>query len=161
MERVREASDLIPCSFPLQFYLFRAYEQVGMYDATEALWKLWEQPLEWHMTTLPEEPGVTRSDCHAWGSLMLYEFPRRILGVEAAEPGYESIRIRPLARYVKRASGKAYTPVGEVHVAYTSREEGFWIQVENHTGKSCVLFLPDGTQVNIGSGENCEAHCAR
>ncbi len=161
MERVREASDLIPCSFPLQFYLFRAYEQVGMYDATEALWKLWEQPLEWHMTTLPEEPGVTRSDCHAWGSLMLYEFLRRILGVEAAEPGYESIRIRPLARYVKRASGKAYTPVGEVHVAYTSREEGFWIQVENHTGKSCVLFLPDGTQVNIGSGENCEAHCAR
>ncbi len=159
MERVREAADLIPCSFPLQFYLFRAYEQVGMYDATEKLWKLWEQPLKWHMTTLPEEPGVTRSDCHAWGSLMLYEFPHKILGVEAAEPGYESIRVRPLARYVKRASGKVHTPVGEIYVAYTCGEGEFRIQVENHTGKPCVLCLPDGTRMNLAPGQACETRC--
>ena len=159
MERVQKDRDLIPCSFPLQFYLFRAYEQAGMYDATEQLWKLWEQPLKWHMTTVPEEPADTRSDCHAWGSMLLYEFPRKILGVEAETPGFETIAVRPIARYVKKAAGTACTPAGEVRVAYESQGDSFQIQVSNLTGKPCTLYLPDGSQRDIAPGQACEERC--
>lgn len=156
MERVHEATDLIPCTFPLQFYLFRAYEKVGMYDATEPLWKLWEQPLKWHMTTVPEEPSDARSDCHAWGSMMLYEFPRKILGVGPDAPGFAKIAVRPIAGYVKKASGTACTPVGEVQVAYESNEKSFRIRVSNQTGKPCTLYLPNGHQRAIAPWQTHE-----
>lgn len=159
MERVHQSSDLIPCSFPLQFYLFRAYEAVGMYDATQKLWDLWEQPLKWHMTTVPEEPADARSDCHAWGSLMLYEFPRKILGVDAEAPGYERIGVHPIAGYVKKAAGKVHTPAGEVQVSYEYQGESFWIEVSNLTGKPCTLYLPDGSQAEVAPGQTCEQRC--
>ena len=37
---------LIPCSFVLQFYLFRALESAGMYQQTETLWELWKGLIE-------------------------------------------------------------------------------------------------------------------
>ena len=60
-----------------RFYLFRALEAVGMYDRTEELWGDWKKCIDWHMTTFPETPFDTRSDCHAWSALPLYEFRKK------------------------------------------------------------------------------------
>ncbi len=77
MEKVLEDKGLVQCSFMQKFYLFRALEQVGMYDRTEALWQAWYDFIDLHCTTFPETPSAPRSDCHAWSALPLYEFAKR------------------------------------------------------------------------------------
>lgn len=76
MERVLADDTLVQCSFSQKFYLFRALEQVGLYDRTDALWAPWQKFLDLHCTTFPETPYDPRSDCHAWSALPLYEFAR-------------------------------------------------------------------------------------
>lgn len=77
MERVLTDKSLVQCSFMQQFYLFRALEQAGMYDRTEALWQAWQEFIDLHCTTFPETPFDPRSDCHAWSALPLSEFAER------------------------------------------------------------------------------------
>ena len=71
------------------------------------------------------EDGVTgRSDCHAWGSLALYEWPSVALGVRPAAPGCEAIRIHPVPGRLESASGEVITRRGPVRVAWRKREDG-------------------------------------
>jgi len=41
-----------------------------------------------------ENATDARSDCHAWGSLILYEVPAVMLGVRPAKPGYAAVEVR-------------------------------------------------------------------
>ncbi len=77
MGKVLEDKSLVQCSFMQKFYLFRALEQVGMYDRTGELWQAWYDFIDLHCTTFPETPFAPRSDCHAWSALPLYEFAKR------------------------------------------------------------------------------------
>ena len=74
--------------------------------------------LDRHLTTVPEKPGDTRSDCHAWSALPLYEYPRMLLGVQPAAPGWAAIAVRPHTVGVDRMSGIVPTAKGDVHVAW-------------------------------------------
>ena len=65
-----------------------------------------------------------RSDCHAWGSLVLYELPSVILGVRPAAPGYEKISVAPVPGYLDRAEGDVVTPRGMVHVSWEKDRQG-------------------------------------
>ncbi|MBR1741428.1 MAG: hypothetical protein IJ733_06070, partial [Lachnospiraceae bacterium] len=62
------------CSVAMRFYLFRALEKCGLYDLTKELWKPWRKMIGQNLTTCAEDELGGRSDCHAWGSLFLYEF---------------------------------------------------------------------------------------
>lgn len=74
MEKVLSDKSLIPCSFMQGYYLFRALEEAGMYQRTEALWKSWQDFIDLHCSTFPETPYDPRSDCHGWSALPLWEF---------------------------------------------------------------------------------------
>ena len=97
MVQVLQEKELILCTFPCQFYLLRAYEKTGLYGQTAEVWGTLKQQLDLHLTTLPETPADSRSDCHAWSALLLYEFPRKVLGVSALSPGYQRILGDPKA----------------------------------------------------------------
>jgi len=153
MARTLSDQSLIPCSFVMQFYLFRALEQVGMYKETEKLWDLWKELLDWNLSTVPEIPGkYARSDCHAWGSLMLYELPRKFLGVLPLEPGYEKILIQPIGFYVNEISGEVPTPKGPVQVKWVMKEGRFTI--EGTSPVPAEVVLPDGTS-HMAEGAFC------
>ena len=156
MERTLSDESLVQCTFPLQFYLFRALETAGMYERTEELWAKWWQPLlELDVTTVPETPyNNTRSDCHAWGALMLYEYPAKILGVHALENGYKKIGIRPMGMFLGKAKGSVKTPAGAVDVSWTMDNGTFKASVSAPAGVECVLFTPDGKEMAfVGSIE--------
>jgi hypothetical protein len=68
--------DILACTFPWQYTLFRALEKAGLYEMTAPVWEQYFSMLDRHLTTVPERPGDTRSDCHAWSALPLYEYPR-------------------------------------------------------------------------------------
>ena len=116
MKNALNSPGILKCSFVMQFYLFRALEEAGLYSETEALWQSWKDLLDLHLTTIVEAPAVPRSDCHAWGALPLYEFTTRFLGVRPLAAGWEEILIEPKAFFIKHIEGKVCTPKGDVIV---------------------------------------------
>ncbi len=107
---------LAQCSVSFCFYMFRALEKAGMYDKTEGVWAPWREMLANHLTTCVENATDGRSDCHAWGSVIIYELLAVILGVRPAKPGYAAATINPNLGYLEWAEGSVITPKGLVTV---------------------------------------------
>lgn len=112
------------CSISMYFYLFRALEKVGLYERTSKLWDLWRDMLKNHLTTCVENDTDQRSDCHAWGSMALYELPAVILGVRPAAPGFKAATIQPVPGVLTHAEGTAITPKGPIAVKWEKRGDG-------------------------------------
>jgi hypothetical protein len=153
MKQVLENGDLIKCTFPLRFYFFRALEEAGLYEKTEAMWEDWKRLLSLNLSTVPETPyDDSRSDCHAWSALLLYEYPAKILGVYPLEPGYKSIGIRPQGLFLGEAAGKVSTPAGIVEVSWKIREKEFFIEGSLPAEARGRLFLPGGGERDLTGG---------
>lgn len=112
------------CSVAMAFYLFRALEKVGLYAETKDVWNLWRNMVKNNLTTCVEDSVNERSDCHAWGALVLYELPSTVLGVRPAAPGYTKIAIDPHPGYLTWAKGEVVTPQGIVKVEWKLDENG-------------------------------------
>ncbi|MCL2285679.1 MAG: hypothetical protein FWC32_04860 [Firmicutes bacterium] len=148
MTTALEDKTLVPCSFVMQYFMFRALEEADMYEDTQQLWPLWKELLELDLSTVPEIPGkYTRSDCHAWGALILYELPRKFLGVMPLEPGYSKISIRPMGMFINGISGTVPTPHGNVTVAWNL--DGGKFSIKGNTPVPAEVILPDGTKYDV------------
>jgi len=148
MNTVLSDKTLIPCSFVMQYFVFRALEEANMYEETEKLWPMWQELLDLDLTTVPEIPGkYTRSDCHAWGALILHELPRKFLGVMPLEPGYGKISIRPMGLFLKGISGTVPTPHGNVGVEWSVANGKF--ALKGNTPVPAEVVLPDGTMHDV------------
>lgn len=121
METLENKEQYAQCSVAMMYYLFRALEKCGLYEMTDELWNTWKRMLQNHMTTCAEDSLNSRSDCHAWGSLILYELPSVILGVRPSEPGFEKISIFPSAGDMKYAKGTVITPKGMINISWTKK----------------------------------------
>ncbi len=117
------------CSVAMSFYLFRALEKAGLYEWSEQYWGIWKRMLKKGATTCVEDEVRERSDCHAWGALILYEFPSVLLGVRPARAGYEAVMIRPETGYLQSAKGSIMTPKGMIRVEW-SKEENLMLKYE-------------------------------
>ena len=124
MEIALTDETLAKCSVAMAYYLFRAVEKVGLYHKTDELWTFWRKMLANNLTTCVEDDVMERSDCHAWGSLILYELPAIVLGVQPAEPGYASVRVSPTPGYLSWARGEVVTPKGLVKVSWEKADDG-------------------------------------
>ncbi|MDE7312134.1 MAG: alpha-L-rhamnosidase N-terminal domain-containing protein [Eubacterium sp.] len=106
------------CTVAMRYYLFRALEKADLYEYTDRYWETWRDMVRNHATTCVEAESYARSECHAWGSLALYELPSAVLGVRPASPGYQSVSIRPVLGYLDYAEGEVKTPHGVVKVSW-------------------------------------------
>ncbi|MGS2776389.1 alpha-L-rhamnosidase-related protein [Robertmurraya sp. GLU-23] len=123
LSRVLDDQSYPKCSVAMSFYLFRAIEKVGLYEVTRDLWDLWRAMVENNLTTCVEDHVNQRSDCHAWGALILYELPAVVLGVRPVEPGFSKIEISPTVGYFDWAEGEVITPKGMVKVSWQKNFE--------------------------------------
>ncbi|MDE6589639.1 MAG: hypothetical protein K2K53_04680, partial [Oscillospiraceae bacterium] len=112
------------CSVAMSWYLFRALEKCGLYRYTDRLWDVWRQMPAQHMTTCPEDPLLSRSDCHGWGALALYELPAAVLGVRPGKPGFEEIVVAPRTENLDWAEGTVPTSKGDVSVSWHKDAQG-------------------------------------
>lgn len=119
-----------PCSVAMAYYLYRALEKAGMYAETEKCWDLWKKMVKDNLTTCVEDGVNGRSDCHAWGSLILFELPAVVLGVHPAAPGYEKIAVEPNPGYLEWAKGEVITKKGMVKVSWKKTESGVDVAYE-------------------------------
>jgi hypothetical protein len=102
------------CSVSMSYYLFRAFEKVGIYNETSKLWAPWRKMLHDNLTTCVENYTDQRSDCHAWGSIALYELPIVMLGIHPTAPGFKSARINPIFVDCSYARGGLMTHFGPI-----------------------------------------------
>jgi alpha-L-rhamnosidase len=146
-------TQLLQCTFPMLFFLFRALEKENLYENSIGIWNIWTSQLKNNLTTWPEIPtSDSRSDCHAWSSIPLYEFTRNFLGVRPLTPGFEGIEVKPMISYVKDLKGCVATPKGKVEVQWEYSNSTYSIQVTFPQGVVGKVWLPDGTNVILEDG---------
>lgn len=137
MEAMLTDKSLAQCSVSFCFYMFRALEKAGMYDRTRELWNPWREMLDNHLTSCVENDTDARSDCHAWGSILLYELPAVILGVRPVKPGYAAVSVKPNLGYLDWAEGSVITPKGMINVS---------CRMENGEMKADIS-VPEGLEI--------------
>ena len=118
------------CTVAMCWYLFRALEKTGLYAYTDQYWEVWRGMIRKGCTTCVEAEDYARSECHAWGALILYELPSVILGVRPASPGFERILINPVPGYLTGASGMVRTPKGDVQVFWEKHDERLTVDIQ-------------------------------
>jgi hypothetical protein len=117
LERLTYDPSLHRMKFMQSFYLARALEEAGGYAAFDMhVLKLWREALAKHVSTWPQYPDPTRSDCHAWSSWIAADFVTCGLGIRPFKPGFAEILVDPRVEIGTYARGSAPTPVGTVSV---------------------------------------------
>lgn len=121
--RTIKGSGFAQCTVAMRFYLFRALEELELYEYTRDYWDSWKNMVNYRCTTSIESEDYSRSECHAWGALALYELPSAILGVRPIEPGCGKIIVRPHTEYLEWARGTVKLPVGEIEVSWEKSQD--------------------------------------
>lgn len=145
-------------TFAYMFYLARAMEKAGIYaafdqelDAMRGLTKL-------GCTTMPEVPGEhSRSECHAWSSLALYEFTAKVLGMTVEEG---VLYIKPFVGKRRYAKGVCAAFGSAAECEWKVEDGKFKMKVSLPEGRTAVITMPDGSVLEgAGSGEYECAMC--
>lgn len=130
-----------PCSVAMSWYLFRALEKAGLYEKVDEEWDVWREMLRNHCTTCVEDPVTSRSECHGWGAVALYELPAAVLGIKPAAPGFSKIFIHPSCGNLDWAKGEVITSRGLIKAEWKKDVLG---------NVDCSYELPEGVTVENG-----------
>ncbi len=141
------------CSFSMNFFLFRALEQVGQYDLAFPFFAQWESMLKLHCTTWCENPDSPRSECHAWSCAPYYEFSANILGVTVGSE--QEITIAPKPGSLTWAKGIVPTRFGAITIDWEICDEVFTLRLSGAASILKTIVLPNGTKAQT-TDENFE-----
>ncbi|MCF0106070.1 MAG: hypothetical protein HUJ53_04860 [Holdemanella sp.] len=139
LETILHPDQYAQCSVSMQLYLFEALRITGLYEYTDVKWNIWRNMIKRNATTSFENELDERSDCHAWGSLALYELPSVVLGVHPAAPGYSKIAIKPVPGYLEYAKGEVVTPYGMVKVSWKKQDGNIQLDYTAPEGVEIVI----------------------
>lgn len=104
------------CSVSMSFYLLLAFKEVDWLTKADEMWDMWRQMVKNNMTTCVENSTDERSDCHAWGALILYALPAIYLGIVPTKPGFAAYEQKPGLGHLKWIKGEVVTPAGQILV---------------------------------------------
>lgn len=152
MKRAMHGADVVRCSLPWRYYLFRALEQCGMFDEMRECMDRIAALRKFNLTTLPEwDLEESRSDCHAWSASPLYELCATVLGVRPFEDGWAKIHIKPCPLGYPDCSGSVVTPHGMVDVRWKVDDGVMSLEVK--TPHDTVVEMPDSRRYRVQAGE--------
>ncbi len=135
-------------TYAFAYFYFRALEICGMYEKTKEMMDSYRGLLKLNCTTVPETPTYSRSDCHAWGALAIYEFSATVLGVRTYDVNEKSVSIKPYIKGRKYAKGTVSTIAGDVTVSWKKSGDVFEIAIESEqNGVKKYITLPNGEEV--------------
>lgn len=161
---VSQTPKFTKASTAMSLYALRAMSEAGgsVYDdAFHGFWEPWRHQLSQNLTTWCEDDVTTRSDCHAWSSVPIYEFMVEIAGISPATPGWKGVAFKPRVNLFPEF--KASVPLGGVlaggvaKVSWTrdaaGASVGVKLQLEKVPNKEVVIHVtfPDGhTEEHVG-----------
>lgn len=139
-------TDVLKCSFSTSFEWFRALELAGIYPETFTDMKRWADLPALGNTTCPETPGDSRSECHAWSALPIYEFIRVIAGIRE---NCGALEIRPNPAYLPDVEGAAVTRHGLVRFRYI-KQNGLWqYEITLPENVQAMFIAPNGDRHSL------------
>lgn len=144
-------------TFAYTYDYFRALEMSGMYHEREKMLKILRDLVKKNCTTIPETPTEPRSECHAWGSVVLYEFAAVDLGVKIDEPT-KTILIKPFLEERNWAKGTIPLKSGEVTIHWKKDNGRFSIEILSKKEYLKRVTMPDG-KVYESAKDKIELFC--
>jgi hypothetical protein len=146
----------LDCStISFRHFLFEALAVLGHADAILDGISGWREYAGYGLTTLPEGPEPSRSDCHAWGAHPLYHLVSTILGLRPASPGFTSVAVRPQLGRLQAASGSIPHPSGRIGIRLQRVDNGYDARISLPPGISASVVC-GGQNIIITEPEN---HC--
>jgi hypothetical protein len=80
----------------MRFYMFRAASIAGVYEEFWTdMWKPLKRMITQNLSTWEEDNVRQRSDCHAWGSVPIYEYCAELAGVTPLAAGFSKLLFKP------------------------------------------------------------------
>ena len=146
--RAIDDADVLKVSLSTSFEWFRALEKAGMYEETAADMARWAELIAMGNTTCPETPGESRSECHAWSALPIYEFVRVMGGIRIEDGG---IRIRPRLYYLPDLCGTVITPSGPIVFRYERSGEHLRGTLELPGNIEAIVTGTNGEETHLSS----------
>lgn len=131
-------------TYAFAYFYFRALESVGLYEKTEEMMESYRNLLKLDCTTVPETPEYSRSDCHAWGALAIYEFSATVLGVRTYDINEKSVLVKPYIKDRDYAKGTVSTIGGNITVEWKKLDDVFEIMVCGSDKTKKVIVMPNG-----------------
>ncbi len=125
---------------------FRALEKAECYEELGGEMKeRFLGLLDMHCSTIPETPySHTRSECHAWGAVALYEFTTVTLGVKLVDNSPRILQIAPRPQGTDHASGTVFTKWGKVDVAWEIIDKKFRLRLDTPDIVAAQIKVPFG-----------------
>ena len=156
MRKTFEEADVLRCYFSTCYELFRACEEAGCYELTAQQTDWWIHLLDEHCTTCPETPSHSRSECHAWSALPMYELIHVLAGVRRCSGHPDTVEVRPhFAGYgLKTLEGEMITEYGPVRFDYTCTDDAVHGTLVLPEGTCGTLELPGKEPQELVPGEN-------
>ena len=117
------------CSYSYRYFRNRAYDKCGISLDMDKFLQDWKSMLALDATTWFEMPGNSRSDCHGWSSVPIYEFTTKILGVQPIDESFKSITVNPHFCNLEYAKGSVPSPFGNITVSWYKKGGGYEVNV--------------------------------
>lgn len=116
------------CSYMMRFYALRAFSTAGD-EVYEGFWDPAFQPyrkmLAQNLSTWEEDDVRQRSDCHAWGSVPIYEYCVEVAGIQPISAGCKKVLFKPrLGLSDKLAATVALGGDNTASIFWTTRDTG-------------------------------------
>lgn len=105
--------DLVPCTYFWQFY---KHEAIGPSDYLSEL-GCWNDMVELGLTTTPETPEPTRSDCHGWSAHPALGYFLHVAGIRSCGPGWSRCSIAPKPGRLTEFAAEIPHPSGQIRVS--------------------------------------------
>jgi hypothetical protein len=131
--------------YAFSYLFFRALEKADCYHLSGEMMEDLYGLLDKGCTTIPETPySDSRSECHAWGAVALYEFTTMVLGVKLQDQDTRKIVICPYTPGRTHAFGTAYTRFGAVEVHWKAGEHHFEMDIKAPDTAPVEVTVPIG-----------------
>ncbi|KAJ5083308.1 hypothetical protein N7456_012735 [Penicillium angulare] len=143
------------CSYMMRFYALRALAMTGenTYDGLWGrMWAPWRSMLANNLSTWEEDDVRQRSDCHAWGSVPIYEYCTEVAGILPIAPGCSKISFKPRLGISQAIEAKV--ALGQENLASvswtTGADENITVQLKLTKAIDVVSQLPGAVPVEHG-----------
>lgn len=145
LQHAYESEDVLKVTFSTSYEWLRALQQAGLYRLSERNMEQWINLAKEGHTTCPETPGDSRSECHAWSALPLYEMVRGFAGINMQEAGWKSVVIHPQLLSLEQLSGAVETDLGRISFEYQKKETGWSYRIMLPEKIRGSFVKPDGS----------------
>lgn len=143
------------CSYMMRFYALRALSLASdkVYeDLWEEMWEPWRRMLANNLSTWEEDDVRQRSDCHAWGSVPIYEYCTEVAGIRPTAPGSSEILFKPRLRLSPSLDAKV--ALGRDNLATVSwrscKDHNVQVELRLQRAIRVTSQLPGGESIQHG-----------